>query len=161
MTIEPRTPVVVGVGQATERVGDADYPGMSAVDLATAAARAALQHCAAVAEVCVIGTPDEKWGEAVSAVIVLRPDQPGDDAAIATLTAGIRAMVKERKGSVQSPKQTIVVDSVPTRPRWARPARRRCAPNSGKASIDVSVDAIPLATHRTSTLSKQPHATRM
>ena len=47
MTIDPRTPVVVGVGQAAERVGDADYRGMSAVDLATAAARAALQDCAA------------------------------------------------------------------------------------------------------------------
>ena len=43
MTIDPRTPVVVGVGQAAERVGDADYRGMSAVDLATAAAQAALQ----------------------------------------------------------------------------------------------------------------------
>ena len=42
MTIDPRTPVVVGVGQAAERVGDADYRGMSAVDLATAAAQAAL-----------------------------------------------------------------------------------------------------------------------
>ena len=27
-----------------------------------------------IAQVCVIGTPDEKWGEAVTAVVVLRPD---------------------------------------------------------------------------------------
>jgi fatty-acyl-CoA synthase len=66
-----------------------------------------------VAQVCVIGTPDEKWGEAVTAVIVLRPDAPSDDAAVAKVTEEIQAAVKERKGSVQSPKQVIVVDSVP------------------------------------------------
>ncbi|MBB3747745.1 fatty-acyl-CoA synthase [Mycolicibacterium sp. BK634] len=66
-----------------------------------------------VAQVCVIGTPDEKWGEAVTAVIVLRPDHPSDDAAVAKLTEEIQASVKDRKGSVQSPKQVIIVDSVP------------------------------------------------
>jgi fatty-acyl-CoA synthase len=66
-----------------------------------------------VAQVCVIGTPDEKWGEAVTAVVVLRPEAPNDDAAVATLTTEIQAAVKERKGSVQSPKQVIVVDSLP------------------------------------------------
>ncbi len=66
-----------------------------------------------VAQVCVIGTPDEKWGEAVTAVVVLRPDAATDAAAVATMTAEIQAAVKDRKGSVQSPKQVIVVDSVP------------------------------------------------
>jgi fatty-acyl-CoA synthase len=63
-----------------------------------------------VAQVCVIGTPDEKWGEAVTAVIVLRPDVSGAEASIA---AEVQAAVKERKGSVQSPKQVLVVDSLP------------------------------------------------
>ena len=40
--VDPRTPVVVGVGQFTERIDDPSYRGMSAVDLATAAATAAL-----------------------------------------------------------------------------------------------------------------------
>lgn len=40
--VDPRTPVVVGVGQFTERIDDDDYRGMSAVDLATEATRAAL-----------------------------------------------------------------------------------------------------------------------
>jgi fatty-acyl-CoA synthase len=66
-----------------------------------------------VAQVCVIGTPDEKWGEAVTAVVVLRPDAPSDEDAVARMTAEIQAAVKARKGSVQSPKQVIVVDSVP------------------------------------------------
>ncbi|MCH9734364.1 MAG: AMP-binding protein, partial [Actinomycetia bacterium] len=66
-----------------------------------------------IAQVCVIGTPDEKWGEAVTAVVVLRPDVSRDDDAVAAMTAEIQASVKERKGSVQAPKQVIVVDSVP------------------------------------------------
>lgn len=67
----------------------------------------------AVAQVCVIGTPDEKWGEAVTAVIVLRPDHPDDPESVAGVTAEIQAAVKDRKGSVQVPKQVIVVDAVP------------------------------------------------
>jgi fatty-acyl-CoA synthase len=67
----------------------------------------------AIAQVSVIGTPDDKWGEAVTAVVVLRPDAPDDDTAIATMTSEIQAAVKERKGSVQSPKQVVVVDSLP------------------------------------------------
>jgi fatty-acyl-CoA synthase len=66
-----------------------------------------------VAQVCVIGTPDEKWGEAVTAVVVLRPDAPSDSESIDRMTLEIQAAVKERKGSVQSPKQVIIVDSVP------------------------------------------------
>jgi acetyl-CoA C-acetyltransferase len=42
MQVDPRTPVIVGVGQFTERIDDPDYRGMSAVDLATEAVRAAL-----------------------------------------------------------------------------------------------------------------------
>src|SRR6187200_1605514 len=59
----------------------------------------------AVAQVGVIGTPHEKFGEAVTAIVVLRSDAP--------MTAEIQEMVKERKGSVQSPKQVIVADALP------------------------------------------------
>ncbi|GFG74837.1 acetyl-CoA acetyltransferase [Mycobacterium botniense] len=45
--LDPRTPVVVGVGQAAERIDDPYYRGMSAVDLAAAASRAALEDCGA------------------------------------------------------------------------------------------------------------------
>ena len=40
--VDPGTPVVVGVGQFTERIDDPGYRGMSSVELAAAAARAAL-----------------------------------------------------------------------------------------------------------------------
>ncbi|HEV7360180.1 MAG TPA: acetyl-CoA acetyltransferase [Mycobacterium sp.] len=47
MTLDPRTPVIVGVGQAAERIDDAYYRAMSSVELAAAAARAALDDCGA------------------------------------------------------------------------------------------------------------------
>jgi acetyl-CoA C-acetyltransferase len=45
--IDPRTPVVVGVGQYSERIDDPDYRALSAVELAAAASRAALEDCGA------------------------------------------------------------------------------------------------------------------
>ena len=42
MAIDPRTPILVGVGQAAERVEDIDYQGRSPIDLAVAAARSAV-----------------------------------------------------------------------------------------------------------------------
>jgi fatty-acyl-CoA synthase len=66
-----------------------------------------------VAQVCVIGTPDEKWGEAVTAVVVLRAGVDTGAAAIAAMAAEIQSAVKERKGSVQSPKQVVVAESLP------------------------------------------------
>ncbi|MGD1110948.1 MAG: acetyl-CoA acetyltransferase, partial [Mycobacterium sp.] len=47
MSLDPRTPVIVGVGQAAERIDDAYYRAMSGVELAAAAARAALDDCGA------------------------------------------------------------------------------------------------------------------
>lgn len=67
----------------------------------------------AIAQVCVVGAPDEKWGEAVTAVVVLRSDAPRDDAAIEKMTAEIQAAVKDRKGSVQSPKRVVIAESLP------------------------------------------------
>jgi len=67
----------------------------------------------AVAQVGVIGVPDETWGEAVTAIVVLRPGTPRDEAAIAQLTDEIKASVRERKGPVHSPKHVIVADGLP------------------------------------------------
>ncbi len=63
----------------------------------------------AVAQVSVIGTPHEKFGEAVTAIVVLRQGQELSDQVIAE----IQAMVKERKGSVQVPKQVLALDALP------------------------------------------------
>lgn len=61
MAVDPRTPVIVGVGQFTENIDDPGYRGMSAVELATEAARAALTdtgadvHAVAAAIDAVVG----------------------------------------------------------------------------------------------------------
>jgi fatty-acyl-CoA synthase len=69
-----------------------------------------------VAQVGVIGVPHEKFGEAVTAVVVLRPDAPRDDESVARMTAEIQDAVKTRKGSVQAPKQVLVRDELPLTP---------------------------------------------
>lgn len=51
MAVDPRTPVIVGVGQFTERLDDPGYRGMSSVELATEAARAAIADATADAGV--------------------------------------------------------------------------------------------------------------
>ena len=66
-----------------------------------------------VAQVAVVGTPDEKWGEAVTAVVVLREGADASDEGVARMTEEIKAAVKERKGAVQAPKQVVVADSIP------------------------------------------------
>nr|WP_231123925.1 hypothetical protein [Nocardioides sambongensis] len=67
----------------------------------------------AVAQVGVIGTPDDKFGELVTAVVVLRDGVARDEASIATMAEEIKQAVKEKKGSVQVPKRIEVADALP------------------------------------------------
>lgn len=64
---------------------------------------------AAVGQVAVVGVPDERWGEAVKAVIVLKPGEQPSDALVTEITE----LVKEAKGSVQAPKSIDFKDAIP------------------------------------------------
>jgi fatty-acyl-CoA synthase len=61
----------------------------------------------AVAMAAVFGQPDEKWGEAVTAAVVLRP---GATATPEELTAHVR----ELKGPVHAPKSVHLLNALPT-----------------------------------------------
>jgi acyl-CoA synthetase (AMP-forming)/AMP-acid ligase II len=54
----------------------------------------------------VIGLPDEKWGERLTAVLQLRAGAPGD-------VGEITAFVKARIGSVKTPKQVEIWPDLP------------------------------------------------
>ena len=60
----------------------------------------------AVAEVAVVGVPDDTWGESVKAVVVLRPDQSGTEEEIIQLC-------KDNLASYKKPKSVDFVDALP------------------------------------------------
>ncbi|MBD2222568.1 AMP-binding protein, partial [Calothrix sp. FACHB-1219] len=62
-----------------------------------------------VAEAAAIGLPDERWGERVTAVVVLRPG------ALLTLEQ-IRAHCEGKLGGFKTPKEVIAVEALPRNP---------------------------------------------
>lgn len=78
-------------------------------NIASSEVERVLYQLAEVAEAAVVGLPDERWGERVVAVVVLRPD--------ATLTIEqLRAHCDGLLGGFKVPKQLVVLDALPRNP---------------------------------------------
>ena len=71
---------------------------------------AALSEHPAVLDVAVFGTPDERWGEAVTAAVVLRPD------AGEVSPAELIAFTRERIASYKKPRLVLFLDELPRNP---------------------------------------------
>jgi acyl-CoA synthetase (AMP-forming)/AMP-acid ligase II len=76
----------------------------------------ALADHEAVAQAAVVGLPDEIWGEAVTAFVVLRPGETGDEAALI-------AHAHARLAGYKAPKAVRFVDAIPLSP-VGKPLRR-------------------------------------
>ncbi len=64
----------------------------------------------AVADVCVAGAPDERWGERVVAFVVARP------AEAPPTVEDLRAFGRERLRAAELPRQVVAVDAIPRSP---------------------------------------------
>lgn len=70
---------------------------------------AVLAEHPSIASSAVVGTPDPVWGEAVTAVVVLRDGAILDEEAL-------KALVRSRKGAVQAPKRIVAAATLPLTP---------------------------------------------
>lgn len=68
---------------------------------------AVLTQFPGVARAAVVGLPDARWGEAVTAVIVPAPDARIDEAALI-------AFCRERLAGFETPKRVVTMDTLPT-----------------------------------------------
>ena len=89
-----------------------------------------------VAEACVVGLPDEKWGSRVVAAVVLEPGRqrarwPGCDG------AALREAVRARLDGAHAPKRVVVLEALPLRPS-GKVDRRRVARLLAAAATDVT-----------------------
>ncbi len=79
--------------------------------------------CAGVSTVAVIGIPDDKWGEAVTALITVRPGEQVN-------LDEIEKTVRDQKGPHQAPKKIQVVPALP-KIRPGKSTRKHSAASTG------------------------------
>ena len=92
-----------------------------------------------IAEACVVGLPDEKWGSRVVAAAVLEPGRqrdrwPGWDG------AALREAVRARLDGAHAPKRVVVLEALPLRPS-GKVDRRRVARLLAAAATDVTSES--------------------
>ena len=94
--------------------------------VAPAAVERVLGELDGVVEACVVGVPDEEWGHAVTAVLVLRAGASMPD------LASVRATVESRLGRAAAPRHLLAVDALPLRGP-GKVDRRAVADHAGRS----------------------------
>jgi O-succinylbenzoic acid--CoA ligase len=89
------------------------------VNVAPAAVEAVLGALPGVQEVCVVGVPDEQWGQSVTAVVVPEPGRP-------PALAQLREAATLALGPAGAPRSLVLVDALPLRGP-GKPDRRAAA----------------------------------
>lgn len=79
---------------------------------------AVLAQCPGIADVAVIGLPDQRWGEVVCAVVVPEPGQP------APSLDDLRAFCDSRLARFKQPRRVEVIDAIPRTPATQQVQRR-------------------------------------
>ena len=99
--------VADGVLRVRGRADDLVVTG--GVNVAPAAVEAVLTALPGVAQVCVVGVPDEEWGQQVVAVVV-----PGEGAAVPGLEE-VRDVVRRTLGAAAAPRRLVLTGALPER----------------------------------------------
>ncbi len=102
-TDRPAGPVLRVLGRAD------DVLVTGGAKVAPAAVERVLGALDGVADVCVVGLPDQEWGQSVTAVLVLH------DGARAPAHDDVRAAVARSLGHAAAPRAVVVVESLPLR----------------------------------------------
>jgi 2-furoate---CoA ligase len=111
---------------------------------------AALVRCPGIADVVVVGLPDERWGQAVTAFVVPAAGVGPDDAVVAA-----DAWARETLPSLRRPKRVIAVDAVP-RSAVGKTLRRVLVGGDYTALADTAA-GIPSEGHLRSDGSSEGH----
>ena len=97
-------PIVAGGG--VHRTGDLGRIVTGGENVAPAEVEAVLTAHPDVLDAAAIGRPDPEWGEALTALVVLRPGRTLD-------TDGVRAFCRERLSAFKVPKRVEAVEALP------------------------------------------------
>ena len=98
------------------------------VNVAPGPVEALLVAQPAIREACVVAVPDDEWGQAVVALVVVGP-------AGAPPLAEVRALVTAQLGAAAAPRRLVVVPALPTRGP-GKPDRRAAAAIAAAATAD-------------------------
>lgn len=82
------------------------------LSIAPGPVRRAVRSCENISDAWMLGTPDEKWGHIVTALVIPR-HMPSDSLEMAKLGNAVRDHAAARIGRAQAPRRVVAVESLP------------------------------------------------